>query len=69
MLAGLQDDASLNAIPVIVCTSQVLSLDKRRSLAGAYAIVPKHDLSRDGLTALIHAALPRAALGEVDNHG
>jgi len=43
--------------PVIVCTSQVLSLDQKRSLAAAHAIVPKHDISRDGLTALLHATV------------
>jgi signal transduction histidine kinase len=44
------------SIPVVVCTSQLLSLEQRRALAAAYAIVPKHDLSRDALTALIRSA-------------
>ena len=43
--------------PVIVCTSQALSLDQKRALAAAHAIVPKHDVSRDGLTALLHATI------------
>jgi signal transduction histidine kinase len=43
--------------PVIVCTSVALTLDQKRSLAAAHAIVPKHDVSRDGLTALLHATL------------
>jgi signal transduction histidine kinase len=45
--------------PVIVCTSQALSLDQKRSLAAAHAIVPKHDVSRDGLTALLHATIAK----------
>lgn len=45
------------ALPVIVCTSQPLSVDQKRSLAAAYAIVPKHELSRDGLTQLMTTAL------------
>jgi signal transduction histidine kinase len=44
-------------IPVIVCTSVTLTLDQKRSLAAAHAIVPKHDLSRDGLTALLQSTL------------
>jgi len=43
--------------PVIVCTSQALSLDQKRALAAAHAIVPKHDVSRDGLTALLQATI------------
>jgi signal transduction histidine kinase len=58
MLQQLADDAALREVPVIVCTSQALSLEQKRMLASAYAIVPKHDLSRDGLTALLHAVLP-----------
>lgn len=42
---------------VIVCTSQVLSVEQKRALAAAYAIVPKHELSRDGLTALLNHAV------------
>jgi signal transduction histidine kinase len=57
MLNDLTDSAELAAIPVIVCTSQSLTLDQKLSLSGAYAIVAKHDLSRDGLTSLIRAAL------------
>lgn len=45
--------------PVIVCTSQLLSVDQKRALAAAYAIVPKHELSRDGLTALLNHAVNR----------
>jgi hypothetical protein len=40
-----------------VCTSLALSLDEKRSLAGAHAIVPKHDVSREGLTALLQATV------------
>jgi signal transduction histidine kinase len=43
--------------PVIVCTSVALSLDQKRSLAAAHAIVPKHEVSRDALTALLHSTL------------
>jgi signal transduction histidine kinase/CheY-like chemotaxis protein len=58
MLDKLSDDPRLQSIPVIVCTSQALSLEQKLSLAKAHAIVLKHDLSRDGLTALINAAMP-----------
>ncbi|WP_157267390.1 ATP-binding protein [Azohydromonas aeria] len=54
VLQALAADAALRAVPVIVCTSQALSLDQKRALAAAYAIVPKHDVSREGLTTLIH---------------
>jgi signal transduction histidine kinase len=43
--------------PVIVCTSVALTLEQKRSLAAAHAIVPKHDVSRDGLTALLQSTL------------
>jgi len=43
--------------PVIVCTSKSLTLDQKRSLAAAHAILPKHDVSRDGLTALLNSTL------------
>jgi CheY-like chemotaxis protein len=39
--------------PVIVCTSQALTLDQKRSLAAAHAILPKHEVSRDTLIALL----------------
>ena len=50
-----------NPPPVIVCTSQALTLDQKRSLAAAHAIVPKHEVSRESLTALLQAvvALPQ----------
>ena len=48
--------------PVIVCTSQALTLDQKRSLAAAHAIVPKHDVSRDGLTALLRATVTKAGV-------
>jgi CheY-like chemotaxis protein len=44
-------------IPVIICTAQSLNLEQKRSLSAAYAIVPKHDISRDGLTTLIQTVL------------
>ncbi len=59
VLAQLRTDAALADTPVIVCTSQMLSLDQKRALASAYAIVPKHDVSRDGLAGLLRAASPR----------
>jgi signal transduction histidine kinase len=43
--------------PVIVCTSVALTLDQKRALAAAHAIVPKHDVSRDGLTALLQSVM------------
>lgn len=45
-------------VPVIVCTSQALNVDQKRALAAAHAIVPKQDISRDGLSALIHSVMP-----------
>jgi len=63
MLDRLSESPELKHIPVIVCTSQALTLEQKLSLANAYAIVPKHDLSRDGLTALIQAAMPNRELG------
>ena len=50
-------ESSVRATPVSVCTSHVLSAEQKRSLASAYAIVPKHDVSRDGLKALMQAVL------------
>jgi signal transduction histidine kinase len=43
--------------PVVVCTSVALSLEQKRSLAAAHAIVAKHEVSRDGLTALLQSTL------------
>jgi signal transduction histidine kinase len=48
--------SGLRATPVVVCSSHPLTLEQKRSLSGAYAIVPKRDISRDGLAALIQAA-------------
>jgi signal transduction histidine kinase len=50
-------ESPVRRTPVIVCTSHALSVEQRRSLAAAYAIVPKHDVSRDGLRALMQAVL------------
>ncbi|HET7528589.1 MAG TPA: ATP-binding protein [Burkholderiaceae bacterium] len=55
MLDALARDGGMP--PVIVCTSQALSLDQKRALAAAHAIVPKHEVSRDSLTALLHATV------------
>ena len=55
-LANLAE-SSASAIPVIVCTSHALSGEQKRSLAAAYAIVPKQDVSRDGLRALMETVL------------
>ena len=54
----------LQSTPVIVCTSHLLTMEQKRALAGAYAIVPKHDVSRDGLIALMETAAgdPRPAV-------
>jgi CheY-like chemotaxis protein len=60
-LARLRADDALRHMPVIVCTSQLLTLDQKRSLASAYAIVPKHDISREGLASLLHAAIQHSA--------
>jgi signal transduction histidine kinase len=59
MLDALSHSAC-SATPVIVCTSQALTFDQKRSLAAAHAIVPKHDVSRDGLTALLGATVALA---------
>jgi CheY-like chemotaxis protein len=56
MLSALTE-GQRTAPPVIVCTSLALTLDQKRSLASAHAIVPKHDVSRDGLTALLRATV------------
>ena len=47
----------LQATPVVVCTSHALTVDQKRALAAAYAIVPKQDLSRDGLSRLMRLVL------------
>ena len=47
----------LHATPVVVCTSHALTVDQKRALAAAYAIVPKQDLSRDGLSRLMNLVL------------
>lgn len=47
----------LAGVPVVVCTSQVLQVEQKRMLARAYAIVPKHDISREGLTWLFRSAV------------
>lgn len=60
-LARLRADSALCDTPVIVCTSQMLTLDQKRSLASAYAIVPKHDISREGLAGLLRAAIHHTA--------
>jgi signal transduction histidine kinase len=57
VLQALSGDEQLCTLPVLVCTSQALTLDQKRALAAAYAIVPKHDVSRDGLTSLIQAVV------------
>jgi signal transduction histidine kinase len=57
LLGQLRVDAQLSATPVIVCTSLTLDLEQRRALSSAYAIVPKQDVARDGLAALIASAL------------
>jgi signal transduction histidine kinase/CheY-like chemotaxis protein len=56
MLEAMQRGAARDT-PVIVCTSAALTLDQKRTLASAHAIVPKHDVSRDGLTALLQSTL------------
>lgn len=53
VLARLAESPELASIPVVVCTSQLLSIEQKRQLARAYAIVLKQDVSRDGLTALM----------------
>ena len=47
----------MRATPVIVCSSFALSTEQKRSLASACAIVPKHEVSRDGLRALMDTVL------------
>lgn len=50
-------NSSVSATPVIVCSAHALSSEQKRSLASAYAIVPKSELSRDGLRALMETVL------------
>jgi len=57
LLGQLRLDPQLSATPVIVCTSLTLDLEQRRGLSTAYAIVPKQDVARDALAALIGSAL------------
>jgi CheY-like chemotaxis protein len=45
------------AVPVIVCTTRPPGLEQKRALAAAYAIVPKHDISRSAFAALLDGAL------------
>ena len=51
------DSPELADVPVIVCTSQMLQVEQKRTLARAYAIVPKNDISREGLTHLFRSAI------------
>jgi signal transduction histidine kinase len=62
-------EPGLAEIPVIICTAQALSLEQKRALAAARAIVPKHDLSRDGLSTLIAGLLAGAAPASPPGHG
>jgi CheY-like chemotaxis protein len=55
MLAALTRRRSPS--PVIVYTSNSLTLDQKRSLAAAHAILPKQYISREGLTALMNSTL------------
>lgn len=64
VLAALQTVPEVADTPVIVCTSQALTLDQKRLLARSHAIVAKHDLSRDGLIALISGLMPAAHASE-----
>jgi signal transduction histidine kinase/CheY-like chemotaxis protein len=50
-------ESNVRATPVIVCSALALSPEQKRSLASAYAIVPKHEVSRDGLRALLDTVL------------
>jgi signal transduction histidine kinase/CheY-like chemotaxis protein len=59
VLERLAQSPDLATIPVVVCTSQLLSIEQKRLLASAHAIVLKHDVSRDGLTALMQAVMAR----------
>ena len=56
-LLARMDTAELGSVPVVVCTSQILQVEQKRMLARAYAIVPKHDISREGLTRLFRSAV------------
>ncbi|HIV70140.1 MAG TPA: response regulator [Candidatus Aquabacterium excrementipullorum] len=61
VLERLAQSPDLASIPVVVCTSQLLSIEQKRLLASAHAIVQKQDVSRDGLTALMQAVMARDA--------
>lgn len=57
VLERLSASPELAAIPVVVCTSQLLSIEQKRLLARAHAILLKQDVSRDGLTALMQSVI------------
>lgn len=59
VLERLAQSPDLASVPVVVCTSQLISIEQKRQLAGAHAIVLKQDVSRDGLTALMQAVMAR----------
>ncbi|HSI49838.1 MAG TPA: ATP-binding protein [Ideonella sp.] len=50
-------ESGLRTTPVVICSSYPLSMEQKRSLSSAYAILPKQDVSRDGLTSLINTAV------------
>lgn len=62
-------DSPLRATPVVVCTSHALTLDQKRALAAAYAIVPKQDVSRDGIARLIGSVLQTGGDDSADHAG
>lgn len=63
MIALLSEHPQLQRTPVVVCSSHALSVDQKRALAPAYAIVPKHDVARDSLRRLLLAAVESVPRG------
>jgi signal transduction histidine kinase/CheY-like chemotaxis protein len=57
VLDALADDTDMHGIPVLVCTSSMLTSADRLRLMRAVAILPKHGLSRESVLAAADAAL------------
>ena len=60
LLDRISDETSLNAVPAIVLTSAILTLDERQRLRRAARIMSKSDLSGSALTGAIIDALNKS---------
>lgn len=66
VLAKLRDDKETSGIPVIICTSRVLTEEDRSRLAGAVDVVPKENVSREVAYTRLSEALAKAGLGSAE---